>query len=352
MKRGARLAACLAVTLALFGHLTPAASHTVVTAVQGRNIVSGTIFGENHRPVADVNVELLDDFNAGLRRAKTDGSGRFTFSNLVDGRYRIKVLPYGTDYLEQTEEVVLISVSSTAGSGSTRENIDIYLKLNPRARASPFSGGLGVVFVQEVPATAKTLYEDGVRLLRDKKEGEGFDNLRRAIEIFPTYYLALDRLGAEYAARGISDRSYLEAGFILLTKAVEANPRGFSSLFGLGWTEYHLNLNDQAIDHLKRATTVYAKDPDAYLWLGKALIKKSTPDQAEAAFKRANQLTGGKASRIHWQLAGLYNDQKRYKEAADEFELFLKTEPKAADAEKIRILIRQLRQKAGVASTN
>ena len=173
MKRGARLAACLAVTLALFGHLTPAASHTVVTAVQGRNIVSGTIFGENHRPVADVNVELLDDFNAGLRRAKTDGSGRFTFSNLVDGRYRIKVHPNGTDYLEQTEEVVLISVSSTAGSGSTRENIDIYLKLNPRARASPFSGGLGVVFVQEVPATAKTLYVDGVRLLRDKKEGEG-----------------------------------------------------------------------------------------------------------------------------------------------------------------------------------
>jgi len=33
-------------------------------------------------------------------------------------------------------------------------------------------------------------------------------------------------------------------------------------------------------------------------------------------------------------MAGLTDDQKRYKEAADELELFLKNESKAADAEK------------------
>ena len=53
----------------------------------------------------------------------------------------------------------------------------------------------------------------------------------------------------------------------------------------------------------------------------------------------------GKTPEVHWQLAGLYRDQKRYKEAADELELFLKAEPKAADAVKIREMIKQLREK-------
>ena len=317
---------------------------------QGRNAINGSVFNDSHRPVADVYVELLDDYNSTLGRAKTDGSGHFTFNGLVDGRYKVKVVPYGTDYLEQTQDVVLASVSAIAGSGSARENVDFYLKLNERASFGPFAVGPRVVFVQDVPPAARRLYEDGVGFLKVKKEKEGFESLRKSIEVFPNYYLALDRLGAEYATRGTSDRSYLEAGLILLTKAVEVNPRGFSSLFGLGWAQYQLGLNAEAIETLTRATTAYDKAADAYLWLGKALRRASMQDRAEAAFKRANQLTNGKVADIHWQMAAVYGDQKRYKEAADELELFLKIESKTADAEKIKALIKQLRDKAAQAS--
>jgi tetratricopeptide (TPR) repeat protein len=354
MRRYVCLNLCLAAALSLFCQLAVEKSigSSVSSSIQARNIISGTVFGESHRPVADVHVELLDDFNATLRRAKTDGSGRFVFGGLVDGRFRIKILPYGTDYLEQLQEVVLTSVSSIPGSGSDRQNIDIYLKLDARINRSPFAAGTGVIFAQEVPVEARRLYEAGLRYLREKKEKEGFESLRKAIETFPTFYLALDRLGGEYAARGNTDRSYLEAGFVLLTKAVEVNPRGFSSQFGLGWTQYQLGLIDQAIESLKNATTIYGRSADAFLWLGKALKRRGTLDQAEVAFKRADELTKGKVSQVHWDLATLYRDQKRYKEAADELELFLKTEPKAVDAEKIRALIKQLREKAATASTS
>jgi tetratricopeptide (TPR) repeat protein len=314
---------------------------------QARNAISGTVYGESHRPIADINVELFDDFNSPLSRVKTNASGRFTFGGLANGRFKVKALPYGTDYLEQTEEVILASVSVVAGRGSDHQNIDIYLRLNENANMGPFAAAPGVIFVQDVPPAARKLYEYGVRFLRDKKEKEGFDSLRKSIELFPNYYSALDRLGAEYAIRGTSDRSYLEAGLILLTKAVEVNPRGINSLFGLGWTQYQLGLNAGAIETLTRATTIYGKAPDAYLWLGRALRRASMLDRAEAAFKRANDLTNGKVADTHWQMAGLYRDQKRYREAADELELFLKMEPKAADAEKIRVLIKQLREKPG-----
>ena len=318
----------------------------LVSFYQGRNEISGTVFDETRRPVADVWVELLDDVNSSIRRAKTTASGRFIFSGLVNGRYFVRVLPYGTDYLEQRQEVTLAAVSAVSGSGSDRQNIDIQLKVNPRANAGPFAVAPGVVFAQAVPAAAKKLYEEGVRYLRDKKDTEGLDSLKKALEIFPDYYLALDRLGAEYAMRGTARPAYLQAGFVLLTKAVQVNPKGFSSVYGLGWTQYHLGMNADAIETLRQATTLYGKASDAYLWLGKALRKASNLDQAEVAFKKANELSKGQTPEVHWQLASLYSDRKRYKEAADELELLLKADPKTEDVEKIRNLIKQLREKA------
>ena len=181
----------------------------------------------------------------------------------------------------------------------------------------PFAVGPRVVFVQEVPPEAERLYEEGVRLLRDKKERDGFESLKKSLEVFPTYYLALDRLGAEYAMRGNKDRSYWEAARLLLEKAVEVNPSGINSVFGLGWTQYQLGLNAQAVASMERATSLDGKAPDAFLWLGKAQMRVAAVDKAEVSFKRANELTKGKVAEIHKLLAKIYSDQKRYREAFD-----------------------------------
>jgi tetratricopeptide (TPR) repeat protein len=321
---------------------------------QGRSTIYGTVYGDSRRPVAEVYVELLDDVNSTIRQVKTDYSGRFQFTGLVDGRYQVKIRPGSTDYMEHTSEVTIAAVSSVRPSegarsgGSDTQHLEIVLKLNERVIAGPFAAAPSVIFVQDVPPAARKLYGEGVAYLRQKKETEGLTNLKKALEVFPDYYQALDRLGGEYAIRGTSDRSYLEAGLVLLTKAAEVNPRGFSSIFGLGWAQYQLGMNAEAIETLGRATSLYGKAADAYLWLGKALKRASKPERAEAAFKRANELTNGKAADIHWQLAGLYNEQKRYNDAANEMELFLKTAPKGEDVEKIKNLVKQLRDKAAV----
>jgi tetratricopeptide (TPR) repeat protein len=339
MNKAAHLLLGLGMALSIASNQT-----TLAAVLQGKNAISGTVFG-NSRPMADVYVELVDDVYSTVGRMRTDGSGRFSFTGLGEGRYKVKALPYGTEYLEQTQEVVLASVSATAGSGSDRQYIDIYLRVDQRLVSGPFAVTPGVVFVQEVPETARKLYRAGLSFLGQKKDMEGLDSIKRAIEEFPTYFDALDRLGREYALRGASDRNYYVAALVLLTKANEVNSRSFPTVFGLGWTQYQLGMIQPAVDNLTRATTLYGKSADPYLWLGKALRRASTLDQAEVALKRANDLAKGKTPEVHWQLAGLYRDQKRYKEAADELELFLKAEPKAADAPKIREMIKQLREK-------
>lgn len=357
MRKEARLVFGLALGLAAAGaeQSTTARAHPLTGQLlvnasvtpQNRNVIYGRVVGPSRQAVSDAYIELLDEVGSTINRTKADSSGRFTFSGLSDGRYKIKVLPYTGEYMQQVQEVVLYSVSAVAGSGSDQQHIDITLRASETANASPFAAAApSVVFAQEVPASARKLYEQGIGFLRDKKEKEGLESLRKSLEAFPNYYLALDRLGGEYATRGTTNRSYLEAGLVLLTKAVEVNPRSFSSMFGLGWTQYHLGMYPEAVDTLQRATNLYGKAADAHLWHGKALKRASKLELAEGAFKRANDLTSGKVAEVHWQLAGLYSDQKRYTEAADELETFLRLQPKSTDAEKIRALIKSLREKA------
>lgn len=351
MKRGK----CLLFAVAVVVHIPFEMSPTRVSAApapsslivpQARNSITGNVFGESRRPVADAHVELLDEYGMMIGRTRTNGVGRYVFYGLAIGRYKIRVMPYTSNYLEQTQEVSLIPVSASPGSGSASEQVDFNLRAKVGgAGAGPFFMP-GTVFVQEVPEAAKKLFEKGIGELGEKKEKEGFDSLRRSLEIFPTYYDALNRLGTEYASRGKQDKSYFEAAHVILSKSVEVNPRSASSLFGLGFSQYHLGLIDQSITNLQRAVNNYNKEPNCYLWLGIAFKRAGKLEQAETSLKRADELIKGRSADVHWHLAQVYSDQKRYAEAASALEMFLKNQSDARDAEKIKQMIAKLKEKA------
>ena len=328
---------------------TPGASAPIPAspAVQGRNGITGMVFNEAGRPMSEIYVELLSELDITVSQVRTTASGRFEFRGLSEGRYKLRVRAFGTDYMPQVQEVVLANVSAAGGgTGGEVKQVDIYLRLRPEVTAGPFYAP-GTVFAQEVPKEAKKLFEQGVSALREKKEAEGFASLKQALELFPDYYEALNRLGGEYAVRGNQEGRYFEAARVLLTKAVEVNPKSFSSTFGLGFSQYHLGLTKEAVESLQRAVNLYGKSPSAHLWLGIAQKREGKAAQAEASLKRADALSSGKEPDVHWQLANLYNEQKRYAEAAAELEKFLKARPDARDAEKIKQLIVELKQKAG-----
>jgi uncharacterized protein DUF1416 len=159
-------------------------SAVLVTSSQGRNSISGFVFGDSRTPLADTYVQLLDELGTTISQVRTTGSGRYAFYGLSSGRFKVRVFPVGTDYMEQIQEVIIAPVSAIPGSGADNQQIDFYLRLRAGANAGPF-GVPGTIFAQEVPDEAKKLFEQGVSELRQKKEKEGFENLKRAASRIP-----------------------------------------------------------------------------------------------------------------------------------------------------------------------
>lgn len=309
----------------------------------GRNSISGFVFDPARRPVRDIYVELKPrSGGVDVGRVRTDGSGRYRFGNLPDGNYTIEILPYGTDYVQQSRDVELFNPRADYGAQFAQE--DFYLRLKSGSSGTAVSGAPDTVFVQEVPTTARETYDKAIVELDAKRIEPGLAALRRAIEQFPNYYAALERLGSEYVQR--NQRQYYEAACIILTKALEVNPRGYLSHYALGIALYNLKQDDKAMQSLQKAAEIAPNSVNPHLWLGIVAMRAGQLAQAEKSLKRAYALGGAKVPDVHMYLARIYSDSKRYREAASEIELLMKEDPTARDNESLKRLLVQLREKA------
>jgi|SRR5689334_19408102 len=302
------------------------------------NSISGHVSNDQHVPVADIRIELLNEVDSVIRTVKTDGSGLFVFRKLSDGTFQVRVQTSGTNYVSQTKRVDL---ARPTGFGAASEELDFILA-TARNNASGAAAKPGVVFVQEVPEAARKQYQKAAELIdKANRRQEAFAALKSAVEIFPQYFDALEMLGTEQ----VKDREY-DAAVPVLTKALEVNAKAYASCFALGVAQYNLKQLPAAIESLRRAVLLNEKSINANLWLGIALRQTSRPEDAEAYLRRADALAESKLPDAHWQLALLFNQLKRYKEAADELEIFLKLQPDSRDAEQIRKLIQRLREQS------
>ena len=311
---------------------------------QSGNVISGYVFGSQRQPVSDATVELLDDYSRSIGRTRTNASGRYMFGRLSSGRFRIKVLSLGLDYEEQEQDIEIQNISMRDSSGSIAtsayENVqkDFYLKLRKDKQLTSRSES---VFVQEIPLEAEELYKKAIQSLDGEKNDKGLKELKAAIESFPDYYVAIERLGTEY----VKLKHYVPAQ-ILLQRAVEINPRAYKSWYGLAYALYSQNKIGEAIVAAEKANSLNQFSVESPLLTGVLLRKAGKYEQSEKQLKKAKELSKGSVAEVHWQLALLYgNNLNRYRDAANELKLFLKISPNNKDAANIKKLIKQFEDK-------
>jgi Flp pilus assembly protein TadD len=311
-----------------------------IFAQQTRNSssISGFVYDSKRNPVVQIPVELMNEVNSVIQRTRTDGSGRFSFNGISTGRFTVRVLPLGTNFEEQTKEVELTGTGALGRPISDFAQIEFYL----RPRKTENETVTGVVFAQDIPADARKLYEKAVSSIDQNKFDEGAQELESALTIFPTYYLALEKLGALY----LNQKQY-EKARDNYNKAVAVNSRSFNSWYGLCYTNYILKNSASAVEAAQKAVSINPGSVEATLFLGISFRQAKKYEDAEKTLKQVNKLTEGKSPDAHWNLALLYAyNLKRYNDAASELELYLQVTPDAADAENIRKLIKFFREKS------
>ena len=307
--------------------------------IQSRFAILGSIRDPGGQPVGSIRVTLLGENYQNLGTRFADSSGRFQFRNLGQGIYTIRVEPAGTPYEEETQTIELQSLSPRRSGTEEPFTVDFRLR---RKGGQLTQVAPAVVFVQEVPARAREEYERGRNQLNSQNAEMALASLKKAIDIFPEYFLALELLGTEYGRRG-----QFNDAVPVLTRATQVNPNAARSLYALGVAHLKSNRSVEAITWLLRAEDKNPKNPNVYMMLGLAYGNLGSLAESENAFKKAHLLGGGNRdiADVHFYLAGIYNSQRKYSEAIRELELFLKEAEDVKDRRQIKGLIERLQAK-------
>jgi tetratricopeptide (TPR) repeat protein len=301
------------------------------------NRIEGQVYDPNRRPVENAYVELLSEFDSIIGRTKTNSTGRFTFSGIPAGRFVVKVLPFGTNLLEQTQEVVITNLTRVANDTAY---IEINLRYDKSGRESVIEKNPGVIFVQDVPDAAKKRYTEGMADL-GKHQEKGLAELEEAVSIFPNYFDALDSLGKEYVARKDYEKAYP-----YLLRAIDVNQRSYSTYYSLSYAFYQLKQYPAALEAAKATVFLVPGSMEGQLLYGTLLRLSGSYTEAETALLKANSLAKKMNSEVHWQLSLLYNRLNRTQDTISELETFLKLEPDSPDKNKIRDMIAKLKASA------
>lgn len=301
------------------------------------NSIRGQVWDPNGRPVPNIYVELLTELNSSIARQQTSNAGLYLFSGITAGRFKIHVITLGTDYLDQTQEVQIMNL---VPGMSDNQYVDFYLQFDPRKVNAGASGGPPEeIFVQEgVPIGAEKHYKRGVSFLDAKKSDKAIAEFKQALILFPNYYHALSALGKEL----VEKKEYSES-LEYLVKAIDLNQRSFASYYALAYACYQLNQIPQAVEAGRATTILKPASLNAHLLYGTVSRLNGNYDIAEKSLLKAKTLGNNKVATVNWQLALLYNRQKKNKQAADELESYLKNDPDGKDNKEVRELIGKLR---------
>jgi tetratricopeptide (TPR) repeat protein len=307
-------------------------------SVQNFFSVVGTVRDDTGHIVPSIRVSLEDENSQPIRTVFVDSSGRFKFPGLRAGNYRLRAETAGLPYEEYSQPVELQSMTNSDVNPSTTEIPQLY-DINLKRKKSAPSYPPGLVFAQVIPSTAREEYSHGASSLK-KDPAAGILALKKAIEIFPDYYDALELLGTEYVKTG-----QYENGTALLVRAVEINSKAYASMYYLGVAFLKLNRFDESVEWLQKAGAGDPGNANVFMMLGVVHGTRGALSESETALKKAYQLGGAQAAESHWYLAGIFNKQQRYGEAWRQLEIYLKEARDIKDKAKINDLIASLKAK-------
>ena len=306
----------------------------------GMHVIQGRVYLPNGRTVDDaIKIELQSNRDAAIT-VYTDTNGGFAFRSLSPGVYSL-VVDAGENF-EPTREYVTIDTEATGNVRirPTPKTFTVPVYLQPKR---------GVILRNEVinakwstiPKSAIEKVKHGMELQQAGKNAEAEAEFRKAVEIAPAFAPAYTALGKLILQTGKP-----EAALEHLRTAIRYDDKDFDAHLNLGIALLNLKTYDQAEPEFVAAAFLDRTAVTPHYYLGLLFVMKNDLNVAQKAFETARELKGGKSlPNIHKYLGRIYKQKDMEKEAIQEFETYLKLSPKAADADKVKKDISDIKAK-------
>jgi len=322
------LVICLALSAALSVYsqgVMPGSSRGPTTG-SGNNTIQGRVHFPSGQSTGTVKVSLesTSSFGASSSTA-TDQDGTFRFRGLEPGSYTV-VVDAGDQY-EKAREPVIIDIESRG----RMVQVAVQLHLKVDASNPAFAG---------VPEKALNLYQKGTAAAKKGDSKAAAQFFSDAVAAYPNFPIALSDLGFQYMKLNQMDKA--AETYEALLKLKPADPMAH---LNLGIARYNQKKFEDAETHLRKALELKSAGPMAHYYLGLTLVSLKRHNEALPEFEATVANGGENIALAHRYLGGLYMSANKNQQAADELEKYLKLDPKAPDAERIKGTIKDLRNK-------
>jgi tetratricopeptide (TPR) repeat protein len=300
----------------------------------------GRLFLPADRPESPIEV-ILRQGKQVVSRIAPDDDNNYEFANLPNGRYELAI---NVDK-QQTRVQINLCCSSKAVSV-----VDVNLDRRSPTIAVNFPlEPPDVVDVSELrhnyPKEILKEYEKARDDIRSGKISGAAERLKQVVKSAPDFYSARALLGMVFHTSGCyrdAEREYL--------RARDLNPKSAQSMLNLGSLYIEAagarlldgrQYLDESIAILEKVIVMQPNSSLAYCLLGSAHFRNESYEAAEESLNRALERAVS-LSAAHLMLADVYVKQKKWAEAIDQIDIYLRENPFSPDRGKIKSMRKEI----------
>jgi tetratricopeptide (TPR) repeat protein len=283
---------------------------------------------ENDRGLpANLRVVLASAYGSIVDTRVTDGYGVVTFSHVQPARYKITVSGFGI----QTTDTGEIDLTDSVPNSTQ------YVRVKKIEGATAATGETSVAD-QNVPKDARKAFEKGMNSLEHKDWDGARQRFDEALAIYPKYAIAKNGLAMSYLNLGQGEKAVetFRAALELDAHLPQAN-------LYLAHFYYDNKKYKEAEPYMVKAEAADPQSAQILTALANCQLRNGELDQALTSARKVHSLKDhNKFAVSHLVAADVLTSRNQNKEAAQEYELFLKEDPKSPLAPTVRQALTKL----------